>query len=316
MALPLKESLYHKTAFLNLFNEALIDSHELTTKSQLSLFMLRIDGGKFDYERMYEVLGEASLTYAVSRSFYKQKYDNHTLHAIQSQVGQLFRNADLNDGEGGELLLYCFLESHLGAPKILSKMELKTDGNDYVKGADGIHILSTGDLGFHLIFGESKMIGDSTEKGSSFRKAVSDAFKSIHAIETEGFGNEIRLVDSNLMKESFDESTISELKKIIVPSGRDKSISKQNAYGLFLGFEIDIIDWDVLNMTDVEFEENIKAAITSAVENKYDHIIKKIKEYGLEGRHFYFYTVPFLKDSHTNIDITRKAMIKRICHKN
>jgi hypothetical protein len=34
-------------------------------------------------------------------------------------------------GELGELLLYCFLESHLKAPKILSKLELKTSTNHY-----------------------------------------------------------------------------------------------------------------------------------------------------------------------------------------
>lgn len=298
--------------FLDLFNVPIIDSHALTAKSRLNVFMLRLDGGKFDYEKMHEILGEASLTYAVSRSFYKEKYDQQAISALKSHVDKLFRNAEANDGEGGELLLYCFLEAHLGAPKILSKMELKTDGNDYVKGSDGIHLLDIGGGEFHLIFGESKMIGDSTEKGSSLRKAVSDAFISISEIEKEGFGGEIRLVDSNLMKESFDDQTLKELKRIIIPSGRDNAISKQNAYGIFLGFEIDNTDWDVINMSDKEFEDKLKESVKSAVEKRYDHIVKKIKEHNLEGRSFYFYAVPFLKNSTTNIDKTRKAMISRI----
>lgn len=42
-----------------------------------------------------------------------------------------------NNGELGELLLFCFLETHLGAPQILTKLELKTSISHYVNGADG-----------------------------------------------------------------------------------------------------------------------------------------------------------------------------------
>ena len=64
------------------------------------------------------------------------------------------------DGELGELLLFCFLESQLKAPKILSKLELKTTSGLYVNGADGVHFLKLEDGNYQLIFGESKMYVD------------------------------------------------------------------------------------------------------------------------------------------------------------
>lgn len=43
-------------------------------------------------------------------------------------------------GETGEILLYFLLESVLGVPQVVAKMELKTNPNDELKGSDGIHM--------------------------------------------------------------------------------------------------------------------------------------------------------------------------------
>jgi hypothetical protein len=191
-------------------------------------------------------------------------------------------------------------------------MELKTAGNDYIKGADGIHLLDMGNENFHLIFGESKMISDSTEKGSSFRKAIAKAFESIKKVETEGFGGELNLVDSNLMKESYSSEAVEYLKKIIKPSARDISIVKANAFGIFVGFEIDINGWDLQNMTDPDFEKKIKEEVKKSVEEKYDYIQEQITTYNLSGYHFYIYAVPFIKNGDISLDSTRKKIIEHI----
>lgn len=52
------------------------------------------------------------------------------------------------------------MESQLKAPKILSKLELKTTSGLYVNGADGVHFLKLEDGNYQLIFGESKMYVD------------------------------------------------------------------------------------------------------------------------------------------------------------
>jgi len=307
----LERSIHNKEQFLSLFYAPEIDSFEVSTKTKLSLYVLRIDGGKFDYEAMYEELGNASISYVFSRQKFDDiKSETYSKHVRQAQA--LFRKTDVNDGEGGELFLYCFLETHLDAPKILSKMELKTSSNDYVKGADGIHLLDLGDGNYHLIFGESKMIGDSSEKRSSFRKAIADAFKSIKKVEREGFSSEISLVDSNLMKESFSLETVDFLKGIIKPNARDVSVTKNNAFGIFVGFEVDINDWDLQSMTDDIFKQSIKNACKDMVIERYDYIKEQIEKENLEGYHFYIYAIPFIKKGDETIDKTRKKIIEKL----
>lgn len=307
----LDKSIKNSEGFLGLFYAPEIDKHELTKKTKLSLYVLRIDGGRFDYESMHRELGNASISYVLSRSKF-ENIEPSKYHEYIKQAQESFRKHDINDGEGGELFLYCFLETHLNAPKILSKMELKTASNDYVKGADGIHLLDLGDGAFHLIFGESKMIGDSTQKDSSFRKAINDAMSSIKKVEAEGIGGEMNLVDSNLMKESFSEDVTAYLKKVIKPSALDTSITKANAFGIFVGFEIDITDWELKNMDDDEFSTKIKSQVKSMVESKYKYIEEQIDLNGLSGYHFYIYAVPFIKNKEINIDKTRKEIIKKL----
>lgn len=307
----LQKSIKNGKEFLDLFYKPDIDGLELTKKTKLSLFILRIDGGHFAYDDMKKQLGNAALTYVFSRT----KIDTiklENMHEAVKKVQDSFRKWEENEGEGGELFLYCFLETHLGAPKILSKMELKTAGNDYIKGSDGIHLLSLDNGVFHLIFGESKMISDSNEKGSSFRKALTAAFQSVKKVEKNSLGKEIDLVDSNLMKETFDQTTLDYLKKIIKPTAHDDSPKKYNAFGIFVGFEIDIVDWDLQQMSNDEFIEKIKLEIRTAVESKYKHITDQIAKENLSGYHFYIYAVPFIKDKEINIDSIRKDLIKHI----
>jgi uncharacterized protein YeeX (DUF496 family) len=307
----LGRSIKNGKDFLGLFYKPDINSHELTKKTKISLYILRIDGGRFDYESMYKQLGNASISYVLSRVDFNNISEDK-LHEAYRKVKTSFRNSEVNNGEGGELFLYCFLETDLNAPKILSKMELKTSGNDYVKGSDGIHILDLGEGKYHLIFGESKMFGDSTKKGSSFGKAIQKAFESIKKFEKEGIEREINLIDSNLMKETYNSETIDFLKQIIKPSVSNNKIKKMNAFGIFVGFEIDINDWDLQNMDDTEFEKNIKQEVKNKVEESYDYITKQIQGNNLSGYHFYIYAVPFIKNGDACIEETRKKIIEYI----
>lgn len=308
----LKSSIKNGKDFLDLFYKPEIDSHNLTVKTKISLFVLRIDGCHFDYGAMKKELGNAAITYIFSRNKYEE-IDKSKMPELIRESQDLFRKADIKQGEGGELFLYCLLETHLGAPKILSKMELKTAGNDYVKGADGIHLLNLGDGSFHLIFGESKMIANDVKgKNSSFRKAIYDAFQSIKKVEKEGISGEIRLVDSNLMKETFSEEALLYLKKIIKPSALENEITKSNAFGIFVGFEIDINDWDLQQMKDGDFEIKIKQDVKRMVEEKYDYILEQIKKENLDGYHFYIYAIPFIKKGNTGIGQVREEIIKYI----
>lgn len=307
----LQKSIKSEKRFLDLFYEPEIESHSLTQKTKLSLFVLRIDGSNFDYSSLKTELGNAAVTYVLSRNVIEGMNIGNS-HEYVKRAQDAFRKAEEKSGEGGELFLYCFLETHLNAPKILSKMELKTAGNDYIKGSDGIHLLDLGQGKFHLIFGESKMISDSTEKDSSFRKAIGEALGSVKKIQESGFGQEIALVDSNLMKESFPGESLNYLKRIIKPSALDKDFSKDNAFGIFIGFEVDIEDWDLQEMSDDDFKSKIRTHIKVSVESKYDYIKEQIKKEGLTGYHFYIYAVPFIKKGSNSITKVRQEIVAHV----
>lgn len=289
-----------RTSFLDLFYEPDIDQHSITLRSKISLYTLRFDGTTFDYNSMKSSLLNATLTYVFSR----MKYDSipkSKMGEYAKEVRDKFRKAESNRGEAGELFLYCFLETHLNAPKILSKMELKTSENDYVKKSDGIHLLKLSKNNYQLIFGESKMIGDSTEPKSSFRKAIVDSLNSIKQVVDNGIADEIGLVDSNLMKEAIEEELLEFLKKIIKPTAKGE-ITKSNAFGIFTGFEIDVTDWDIANLEDSEFQDKVRSEVRTMVSDRYDFIKNKIKELNLDGFHYYIYAVPFIKKGDSGIE--------------
>lgn len=83
-------------------------------------------------------------------------------------------------GEAGEILLYFLLESVLGVPQIVAKMELKTNPNDELKGSDGIHMCwNEQDERVDLFFGEAKLYQD-------VGGAITSALRSIDTFHDNG----------------------------------------------------------------------------------------------------------------------------------
>lgn len=83
-------------------------------------------------------------------------------------------------GEAGEILLYFLLESVLGVPQVVAKMELKTNPNDELKGSDGIHMCwNEKDKLVDLFFGEAKLYQD-------VGGAITSALKSIDTFHNNG----------------------------------------------------------------------------------------------------------------------------------
>lgn len=103
--------------------------------------------------------------------------------AYDDDEGELFMIArdyfrKLKDsGEVGELLLFFLLEAALGAPQVVCKMELKTNANDEVKGADGIHV-KWDDKDGHLdvFLGEAKLYQDIGAAMTKTLESVKDIY--------------------------------------------------------------------------------------------------------------------------------------------
>ncbi|AKK71922.1 hypothetical protein OK18_04055 [Chryseobacterium gallinarum] len=295
------ESTINET-FLELFyNEIECDVPD--THSKLNLHILKIENNEFCYPELVNHLRNHFISFSLSRKEIQDFEKDKRYGELYAKAASKFRDYNVNDGEAGELLLFCFLESHLKAPKILTKLEIKLSSKDYAKGSDGVHLLKVADKDYQLIFGESKLY-------QSLTTSITKAFESIQDFLTRTSNNindEIGLINSQLCKEAFDEDLYQFLKSVIMPKvNAEEPITKNNAFAIFAGFEISPTD-DERKLSNSDFLKTIKEQIKKEVEGKMEHIKKKIEEYSLHGYSFYVYVFPFMK-----LDETRKDIIKKI----
>lgn len=277
-----------------------LDEH---AKNELNLFMLRINANEFNYNLLVENLMEPIITYSVSRKVHND-YANKP-HALTKKAVSKFVEYYKNTGELGELLLYAFLECHLGAPKILTKLELKTSTNLYVNGADGVHFLKLPNGNYQLIFGESKTY-------SELGDAISATFTSIYEFKNgiNGNGNkksginyEKSLISDNILKESFSEDDISFITDLIYPKKENK-FYVDDAFGIFIGYQMNITDKEKMLPND-QFAVKIKNKIIKKINKKIEEIKDQIINNNLTGHSFHIYILPF-----TNLDYSREYIME------
>ncbi|VXB56765.1 conserved hypothetical protein [Arthrobacter sp. 9V] len=297
MSLPLLPlTILKPERFFDLFYKSV--DFEIQKKTSLHLHVLRIEDGEFALGPLYTQLLNHSDTYVLSRTKYAELVSDISRYPeMRKKIQAQFKTPDENAGEGGELLLYAFLEGHLGAPKVLSKMELKTSPELYVNGADGVHLLEVDASNYQLIFGESKMYGDTKSKpGSSIKNAIESAFKSMAETKRNLFQWDTWLVESQIMQEIADQEKISKLAEILLPSARAAdAVKKSNAFGVFLGYEIDALDIAFEDYLDEEIESHLRQMAQDAITKQVETIADQISKFGLGGHHFYIYAIPFLK---------------------
>lgn len=287
--------------FDNVFSE-ITPSKKLCLKNNncLRLFHLDISNNEFSYIGLHSLLQKNIGRYVFSRAMIDKLTVEGDAEAIGLRAVELLRDAsNPNDsgagGELGEMLLYLFLEIKLGAPKLLSKMELKTSPNQYVFGSDGIHLLRLDNKIFQLILGESKIKGD-------LEDAVDNAFDSIKTVSAQP-SNELRLVDSRIFTETFDEQTTNFIKSLIIPSKRDASISVDKAFGIFLGYTLGV---DASQYSNTEFREVVNRKLKDDFTKVAKYIEGKINNSGLAGYSFYFFLLPLNDASKDRANIIQK----------
>ena len=141
-------------------------SLDLPNNNKLAMYYTKIMNNKFEYTALIDLLSSNVTNYVFSRkenldAREKDNIQNLTIKAIK-EFRKIKNDSDSGSGgELGEFLLYTFLESRLNAFKLLSKMELKTNSSDYIKGADGIYLYEYEDekkqKHFEYIIGEAKI---------------------------------------------------------------------------------------------------------------------------------------------------------------
>ncbi len=289
-----------KEDFLDLFYNDICDE-PLENKNSLNLFTLKVKNNAFSYDELVNELGNRLYYFALSRKQINKLKKEDKLNDLIKKAKAKLKEHTTNDGELGEILLYCLLESHLNAPKILTKLELKTNSNDYVKGADGVHLLKLNESDYQLVLGESKLNSDlSTGIYEAFR-SIEKFLKSNPKLELE-----IDLVNSELVKESYDEDSYNALKKIIIPSAKEDETYLDYSFGIFLGFDI-AISVNEQKQSNSDFRKNIRLKIKKEVLEAKASINFQLKKKGYSGYRFYIYVVPF-----SDLKNKRKDIIKQI----
>lgn len=297
--MPLRTDVQNN--FLNLFSN-IIENEPLENGNTLNLFALKINNNCFSYETLTEELGNILTTYALSRSTYDELCAQKKYASLVTKAKEKLRKAESNDGELGEILLYCMLESHLNAPKLLTKLELKTAVNNYVNGSDGVHMLKIDDSTYQFVFGESKL-------NSNLKTGIYEAFNSINTLLKDDLNKlryEVSLVNSNILKETVTEESSIILKKLLIPTENDENLDIDHSFGIFLGFDIPISDED-RKMKNSDFRTLMNCKIEKSVREELTTINNQIKKSEFVGYTFYIYIIPF-----SELDKTRKKIIEKL----
>lgn len=259
----------------------------LINNNELNVFFLNISNNKFSYADMFDLLKDNLGSYVLSRNEYGKNPERAITKAI-SKLREIKNNGDYGaGGELGELILYVFLEYYLNAPKILSKVELKTTKNQYVYNADGIHFYQFEKDGCkfnHLVIGESKL-------KNKLKDAIDEAFNSIIKSKIND-KYDIDLINAEIFKETMTIEETEELKSLIIPHATDdvnNNTIKEKAFGILIGSDIKIND-SVPKST--QRQELIKS-LNKTVDEIVKRINLNIETHNLKGYSFYVYFLPF-----------------------
>lgn len=285
--------------FLDLFHH-IIEGYELDNNNSLDVFTLKMQNNRFAYTDLVELLGNNLHHFALSRTEVQKLKEEEKYYTLVKKTQEKFRNYTSNEGELGEIMLYCLLEAHLNAPKILTKLELKTANNDYVKGSDGVHLLKLDEENYQLIFGEAKL-------DAKLTTGISNAFGSISKLLKDGnkkLDFEFDLVNSQLVKEVYNEQQYEKIKKILLPSAKTEETYLDYSFGIFLGFEAQITD-EEMKLSNSEFRKQIKNRIKQEVLDIISSFNFQIKKEEFTRYQFYIYIIPF-----SDLAEKRKEIIK------
>jgi hypothetical protein len=197
--------------------------------SQIRMQYIKLDGnGRPMVKALAKMLYTYIIDYCIATRNRTEPLTTRQSAKLTKQARDLFRhpktsdNSPDNTGEAGELLLYFLIEAVLKAPQIVSKMELKTNHKDEVKGSDGIHARFNHETGLvDFFFGESKLYKDSSS-------AIADAIKSVDQFhEIEMYQHEFTMVTKHF--KYADEKTREAISSLIVHGEPGTGVSINHA---------------------------------------------------------------------------------------
>ncbi|WP_102291974.1 DUF1837 domain-containing protein [Vibrio cyclitrophicus] len=178
-------------------------------------------------------------------------------------------------GELGELLLFTLLDVYLKAPKLLSKVSMKTVPTMPVFGADAVHGQMV-DGEFRVYLGESKLYQD-------FKLAATKAASSMVSAKSK-FDVEFDLLDSHMDFPNLDSEFEKTILDVLNPYTTIDSAKKIHS-PCFIGFT----QPDVIFENDVDYVEAYKKVASQYVVDFFN----KVEGKGLEAEEVTLLMLPF-----------------------
>lgn len=273
--------------FDSVFKEIASSKLSLPNNNDIKIYSLEITNAQIDYEKVKRFIRGNIGRYVYSRAQRNNYELNGDLEAISSYaidayVKRVNRSPDTN--HFSEIMLYSFLECILGAPKIFSKMELQNKSGQFETFASGMHVLSMkkGMLPFNqLVLGASDTYDD-------LEHAVNNAFDQIERIAA-GSSEEYDLLETSILNNEFDADMNQTLESMIIPKKGTLSSSIEKAYGIFLGYTINV---DGTGLSNDEYHKNANEKMISDIKGIIPYIESKIGALSLSNHSFYIYILP------------------------
>ena len=274
----------------------------LVNPSQVRIYHLNVGDYAFNYTRLAQFIKENIGRYVFSRAKRNEYAVNDDIESIALDAASSLkkRGADLTDAHFAEIMLYSFLECALGAPKIMSKIELQNLGGEYRSKTSGIHLLTmsgpTAPI-HQLVFGSTDVLAD-------LNGAVDSAFAQIEEIKSSS-AEEHTLIEANILNNSFSPAVTAFLKETIIPQP-GKSKLPSTAFGVFLGYNVAVPDAEKIPSEEYipAMIKKMQADISACV----PYIQKKIDELKLSMHSFYIYVLPLDDVSKDRTSIMNKAL--------
>lgn len=259
----------------------------LLNPNELRIFCLDIASNVFSFDALQEFLLDNIGSYVLSRATIDKLINGGRNRSIDLTALRSMNKQGLPDTKGtgnelGEMLIYAFLEQVLNAPKLLSKIELASSGNQ--SKCDCVHLLTCSDNKgpYHqMVFGTSSIIGD-------IKDAIDTAFDALSEIKASQT-TELQLVEKNIFGQCFDADTEELIKAIILPQKNTNS-TVEPAFGMFLGYSIGL---DKNKYPSRQFYDEVEKTMREDIAAHIDYIINKIHSLGLNTHSFYIYVLPF-----------------------
>jgi hypothetical protein len=195
------------------------------------LVYLPCKDGVCDHSDLFRVIKQSIMTnFVFSYSEIEKKLSIRSDKAPEKLFQKAVRKISKHTAKGelGELLLFILLDVYFEAPKLLSKISLKTSRRMPVYGADAVHAQYRDGI-LRLYLGESKL-------HKSFSNAASKAAESISSF-LEKYRVEFDLIDSYIDFPEMDTEVRGELIDLLNPfSEDDKNIADILHAPCFIGF--------------------------------------------------------------------------------